>query len=114
MFQIKKIKMTGSTHSIKIKNKPNYDSLLFFSSSSSYYLSLTYYLFLSLLDNSIRSEQFLNYWRNHTTKFDVDKNSQDNYYSFYNMTKFNSNIQHSDSYKHHHLSNKDIGKKNLS
>lgn len=66
------------------------------------------------LDNSIRSEQFLNYWRNHTTKFDVDKNSQDNYYSFYNMTKFNSNIQHSDSYKHHHLSNKDIGKKNLS
>lgn len=62
------------------------------------------------LDNSIRQDLFLNYWRNHTTKFDVDKNSQDNYYSFYNVANFNSNIQHSDSYKHHHLSNKDIGK----
>ena len=63
------------------------------------------------LDASVKREQFLNFWRNHTTKFDVDKNCEDNYFSFYNYTNFNSlnSQQTSDSYAHHHLSNKDIG-----
>ena len=61
------------------------------------------------LDNSIKYEPFLSHWRNKASKFDIDKNIDDNYFDYScNLTNINNLINTYTT--NHHLSNKDIGK----